>query len=188
MEISPLDALKVANTPSGALPQQRGTVSRESFLNLLVTQLRHQDPLEPVENTEFISQLATFQSLESQLSMGARLEDLVALQESQLSLAGLSQAALLVGKHVTWIDAEGKPGQGTIDTVTVENGVMMVNTENGKIPVAALTSIALGPPPAGGSGGPNGPPPTPPPVGGGLAGTPSVNTNSGANAVATSNS
>jgi hypothetical protein len=77
--------------------------------------------------------------------MGERLGDLVALQESQLALAGLSQAALLVGKHVTWIDGDGNEGAGTIQSVTVENGVMMVNTPAGKVPVGALTSIAIAP-------------------------------------------
>ena len=167
MEINPFDALSADNAGQNIPGRTSGTVDRESFMNLLVAQLRHQDPLEPVSQTEFISQLATFQSLESQISMKDRLEDLVALQESQLALAGLSQAALLVGKHVTWIDAEGKPGEGTIETVTVENGVMMVNTENGKIPVAALTSIGLAAPQAGGGGGSEtgsnngGSPPTP---------------------------
>jgi flagellar basal-body rod modification protein FlgD len=173
--INPLDALKAANASPSAPTRQQGGVSRDSFLNLLVTQLRHQDPLDPVENTEFISQLAQFQSLESQISMRDRLEDLVALQESQLALAGLSQAALLVGKHVTWIDGEGNPGEGTIQTVTVENGVMMVNTENGKVPVAALTSIGLAEPPAG---APSSGSETEPPSGGaaGAPGSPSFKT------------
>jgi flagellar basal-body rod modification protein FlgD len=157
-EPSPLDALHVSNSQASA-PKEDGKVDRDSFLNLLVTQLRHQDPLDPVGNTEFISQLAQFQSLESQTAMGKSIEDLVHLQESQLALAGLSQAALLVGKHVTWIDEKGKAGEGTVNSVTVEQGVMMINTENGKIPVAALTSIALGPP-AGGNGGSGSEPPS----------------------------
>src|SRR5215204_4878907 len=129
METSPLDALRAANGGTTSVPKQAGSVDKTSFLNLLVTQLRNQDPLEPVQNSEFIAQLAQFQSLESQITMGDRLEDLVGLQESQLARAGLSQAALLVGKHVTWEDGDGNPKSGTIETVTVENGVVMVNTE-----------------------------------------------------------
>src|SRR5262245_2619881 len=102
-QVNPLDALRVENA-QGTTPKRAGSVDKEPFLNLLVTQLRTQDPLEPVGQTEFISQLATFQSLESQLDTGKHIQDLVALQESQLALAGLSQAALLVGKRVTWTD------------------------------------------------------------------------------------
>jgi flagellar basal-body rod modification protein FlgD len=141
---SPLDALKAANSQSPTQVKANGNnVDKGSFLNLLVTQLRNQDPLDPVQNTEFISQLAQFQSLESQIDTGKHLEDLVQIQESQLALAGLSQAALLVGKKVTWTDEKGKPGSGLVLSVTVENGVMMINYENGKVPVGALTSIAL---------------------------------------------
>jgi flagellar basal-body rod modification protein FlgD len=151
---NPLDALRVENAQSSN-PKRTEGVDRDSFLNLLVTQLRNQDPLDPVENTEFISQLAQFQSLESQIDTGKHIQDLVQIQESQLALAGLSQAALLVGKHVTWTDDKGKPGSGTVLSVTVEQGVMMVNHENGKIPVGALTSIALAPT-AGGAGSESG--------------------------------
>jgi flagellar basal-body rod modification protein FlgD len=155
-QVNPLDALRVEHA-SGTTPKRAGSVDKDSFLNLLVTQLRNQDPLEPVENTEFISQLATFQSLESQLATGQHIQDLVAIQESQLALAGLSQAALLVGKRVTWTDEAGKEGSGTVLSVTVEDGVMMINHEKGKVPVGALTSIALPtapaaePPPAPGA-------------------------------------
>ena len=146
-QINPLDALRAENAHSTALKRVEG-VDRDTFLNLLVTQLRNQDPLDPVDNGQFISQLATFQSLESQLDTGKHIQDLVAIQESQLALAGLSQAALLVGKHVTWTDENGKEGAGTVLSVTVENGVMMINHEKGKVPVGALTSIALATPPA----------------------------------------
>jgi flagellar basal-body rod modification protein FlgD len=140
---NPLDLLRVENSQTTTALKKPGNVDKGSFLTLLVTQLQNQDPLDPVQNTEFISQLATFQSLESQIETGKQIENLVAIQESQLALAGLSQAALLVGKRVTWTDANGKPGSGTVLSVTVENGVMMINHENGKVPVGALTSIAL---------------------------------------------
>jgi flagellar basal-body rod modification protein FlgD len=146
-QINPLDALRSENAQSAA-PKRVEGVDRDSFLNLLVTQLRNQDPLDPVDNGQFISQLATFQSLESQIETGKHIQDLVAIQESQLALAGLSQAALLVGKRVTWTDAEGKDGAGTVLSITVENGVMMINHEKGKVPVGALTSIALATPEA----------------------------------------
>lgn len=149
---SVLDPYSVENAKNARLPSQTTGVSKDSFLTLLVTQLRNQDPLQPVGNTEFITQLAQFQSLESQLDANAKIQDLVSLQQSQLALSGLSQAALLVGKDVTWIDAEGKEGSGTVKSVTVENGVMMINTANAKVPVGALTSIALGTIPQAGGG------------------------------------
>jgi flagellar basal-body rod modification protein FlgD len=144
---SVLDQLSAKSAKPVALPDQT-KVSLDSFLNLLVAQLKNQDPMQPVQNTEFITQLAQFQSLSSQLDMGKSVQNLVQLQQSQLALAGLSQAALLVGKNVTWTDKDGKSGAGNVQSVTVENGTMMINTEHGKVPVGALTSLALGQAPA----------------------------------------
>ena len=62
------------------------TMDKEAFLNLLVAQMKYQDPLEPTSNTEYISQLATFSSLEEMQNMRASLE--------------ASQATGLVGKTV----------------------------------------------------------------------------------------
>lgn len=57
-----------ANTPATddtEKTEQKDPLGRDMFLKLLITQLQHQDPLQPQENTEFLAQLAQFSSLES---------------------------------------------------------------------------------------------------------------------------
>lgn len=54
------------------------TLGKDDFLRLLVTQLQHQDPLNPVESQEYISQLATFSSLEQLIAIRASIEKLAA--------------------------------------------------------------------------------------------------------------
>lgn len=156
-----MDSLTISdlNTPSSMTMGKKppsDQVDKASFVTLLVTQLKNQDPLEPVENSEFIAQLAQFQTLEGQTASNQKLEELVSIQQSQLALAGLSQAAMLVGKQCTW-EQDGTELSGTISKVTVEQGVMMVTTENGKIPVGALTGIGNnvggGTTPGGGTSG-----------------------------------
>ncbi len=71
-------------------------VSQEDFLTLLVAQLQNQDPLNPVENQEFISELAVFSSLEQETNQTQLLEDLIATVESTMQTDALS----LIGKEV----------------------------------------------------------------------------------------
>ena len=72
----------------------------DSFLLLLTTQLKHQDPLSPLEPTEFTSQLVAFAGVEQQITMNKSLEDLLVLQNS-------SFAASVVGFIGTDVQAQG---------------------------------------------------------------------------------
>ncbi len=72
-------------------------MGQDAFLKLLVAQLRHQDPLKPMENTEFVSELAQFSALEQSVGTNARLE-LLATQTRGLAN---TEAVQLVGNQVT---------------------------------------------------------------------------------------
>ena len=155
MPVDPLDFAAELNTPSelglragaGGRPVAKGggtEVSKDAFLRLLTAQLQNQDPLEPVQNSEFVAELAQFQALEGQLAANATLENIAALQESQLALQGLSQAAALVGVEVSWRDEDGAPHSGVVDQVTVENGVMTAHVGDWRVPVGALTGVRRG--------------------------------------------
>ncbi len=68
-------AVSTATAPAGA----RDTLDKDAFLRLLVTQLQHQDPTQPLEDKEFIQQLATFSSLEKLTEMNTGIQTLVKL-------------------------------------------------------------------------------------------------------------
>ena len=72
----------------------------DSFLLLLTTQLQNQDPLSPLEPTEFTGQLVQFASVEQQINTNATMEDLLKVQNSSLS-------ATVVGFIGTDIEADG---------------------------------------------------------------------------------
>jgi len=71
-------------------------LGKEDFLNLLVAQMEHQDPLEPMENTEFTAQLAQFSSLEQLTNVNQNLEYALLYQSS----INNSQAVSFIGKTV----------------------------------------------------------------------------------------
>ena len=76
--------------------KKQGEMSQEDFFALLTTQLAQQDPFEPLDNTEFIAQMAQFSSLESLQSMQTSFSDLASAMTSNQAL----QASALVGRTV----------------------------------------------------------------------------------------
>jgi flagellar basal-body rod modification protein FlgD len=77
------------------------TLDREDFLKILITQLTHQDPTQPMEDREFISQMAQFSTLEQMVNMGhdvGRVSGIIAK----------SQALALLGHTVTLADGDKK--------------------------------------------------------------------------------
>lgn len=92
------------------------TMDKDAFLQLLVAQMKYQDPLEPTSNTEYISQYATFSELEQMQNMSATLE--------------LSRAANLVGQTVV-VESTDDSGRttsdmGVVDYISYENSKAMV--------------------------------------------------------------
>ena len=74
MATSPIGQTPASNsdTTTSTLPRTNG-LGREAFLQLLVTQLQHQDPMKPQEDGEFIAQLAQFSSLEQLTTVNTKL-------------------------------------------------------------------------------------------------------------------
>jgi flagellar basal-body rod modification protein FlgD len=91
----------------GRKPQQN--LGRDDFLKLLITQLSYQDPTAPMEDKEFIAQMAQFSSLEQMTSMAGDFAKL-----TQMLMAGEATSAL--GKSVEITDGE-KVVQGRVNAV-----------------------------------------------------------------------
>jgi len=85
----------IANS-DGLTTKAQGELSQEDFFALLTTQLAQQDPFKPLDNTEFVAQMAQFSSLESLQSMQTSFSDLASAMTSNQAL----QASALVGRTV----------------------------------------------------------------------------------------
>ncbi len=88
-------------------------LDKDAFLRLFITQLKNQNPLEPMDNTEFISQLAQFTALEQTTNMSKALQEFLASQESFSKL----QAASLVGKNAVVSGKYVNLKDGSTDTI-----------------------------------------------------------------------
>lgn len=95
-----MDVLSVTPTAqvnaSGSSSTRKTSLSQEDFMNLFVTQLKNQNPLEPMDNYQMASQMAQFSSLEALGNISQSLQNLTSYQASMNSL----QATGLIGKKV----------------------------------------------------------------------------------------
>mgnify|MGYP002672532698 FL=1 len=106
-------------------------MDKEAFLQLLVAQMKYQDPLEPTSNTEYISQYATFSQVEQMQNMSATLE--------------LSRASSMVGKQVLiqTTDSAGntKEVQGMVEYVKYENNKAYVSIDGTLYSIDDVTAV-----------------------------------------------
>ncbi len=122
--------------------QRNDDLGKQEFLNLLTTQLANQDPLDPMDNTEFVAQLSQFSSLESLVNIGSAVEQLAIAQ----AVSNSSNMVGYIGKEVVHggngFDYSGEGGKDievevadAASKVTVsvydENGELVATVEGG---------------------------------------------------------
>jgi flagellar basal-body rod modification protein FlgD len=97
-------------TPS-SIPNKAGTnLGENDFLKLMMVQLQHQDPLQPSDPTQYLSELAQFTSVEQITNMAASSSKVAASQQSSSALA-------LLGHQVSYSDSNGNARSGTVQKV-----------------------------------------------------------------------
>jgi flagellar basal-body rod modification protein FlgD len=122
----PTSIKTTAAAAEAALTSKAGNAAmgQKDFLTLFTTQLKNQDPLDPVKNEAFVAQLAQFSQLEATVTMSSTLSDYVTSTSGQAMMSG----ANLIGKTVSVPDgpallAEGVPVEGVINLPTGADGV-----------------------------------------------------------------
>jgi flagellar basal-body rod modification protein FlgD len=120
----PTGITTTAAAAEAAMTAKSSSMGQSDFLTLFTTQLKNQDPLDPVKNEAFVAQLAQFSQLEATTNMSATLKNFVDSQEGQNIVTGAS----LIGKTMSVPDAPavlsgGKPIKGTISLPSGADGV-----------------------------------------------------------------
>jgi flagellar basal-body rod modification protein FlgD len=100
------------------LRENKSTLTQEDFLKLLTVQLQHQDPLKPMEDAQFMGQMAQFASLE-------QTKELTSTVSTLSASLGFSSAQQFLGKNVT-VNADGVDVSGTVSGVVMEDGLPKV--------------------------------------------------------------
>jgi flagellar hook assembly protein FlgD len=114
----------------------------QSFLTLLTTQLKNQDPTSPLDTSQFTQQITQMTGVEQQLLSNQLLQQLVSTQ------GGVASAANLIGETVTAPGVNtGDPNiSGVVTGVTQYNGETMLNVGTYLVPIGAILSISNTPP------------------------------------------
>lgn len=119
------------------------SLGQEEFLKLLVTQLQNQDPLEPMENTEFISQMANFSALEQMTSINSNLETLMSnLNEDLFPQLAMQQAANLIGKEVSYVNSSAEYVTGKVDSIYITDGVITYVVDGKEISGSSIIKVS----------------------------------------------
>jgi flagellar basal-body rod modification protein FlgD len=133
---SPVTGVGTAYTPATSTLDRPDQMGKDVFLQLLVAQMRYQDPSNPVDSSQMMAQTATFTQVE-------KLEEIAAQNASMLVLQEASTAGAMVGRTATFTDTDGASVSGKITAVRLAQGDQeAVAIIGGKeIPVGRITEL-----------------------------------------------
>ncbi len=103
---------------------KKSGLDRDAFMRLLVTELTYQDPMAPVDNKDFIAQLAQFSSLEA-------VENLQKTFEQSAQSMQWSQAVSLIGRTVAGVSEDSGDVSGLVVGAGLEDGKVVVEIDTG---------------------------------------------------------
>lgn len=116
-------------------------LGKDDFLKLLVTELKYQDAMNPMEDREFIAQMAQISGLEQMQNMNSTLAaGLTALIASQSVYGDLNMSLALIGREVTYT-VDGIEKTETVEAVKRVDGTYAVVINNAEVPLEDVTLI-----------------------------------------------
>lgn len=126
--------------------EERSSLGKDAFLKLLVTQLKTQDPLEPMQDRDFIAQMTQFSSLEQITNMATALNQFV---EFQLR-SSLAEYSNLIGQKVYYQmenpNGADESGSGIVQALSTQDGQLLVELDSGhKVPLDKIIRIESAP-------------------------------------------
>lgn len=132
MAVDMTTTIPVGATQASSQQTSKTAVDYQSFLKLLIAEMKNQDPTKPMDSTEYVAQLATFSQVEQSVQTNSKLDQI-------MQSSALSQADALIGRSIT--SADGKT-TGTVASVKLaSSGLIAVLQDGTEVPVGAGVSI-----------------------------------------------
>jgi len=136
MPIDPTAAATAQPYPSTTASRTgKDQLGTDTFLNLLVAQLKYQNPMSPSDGTQFLAQTAQFTMVE-------KLTQLTEQTERMLADNQALAAASLIGKTVSWADLEGVVRHGTVTSAAFGSAGATVLVGDQQIPFSQIRDVS----------------------------------------------
>lgn len=132
MTVQPIEQLNTLQ--AAGMSAANANLGKDEFLKLLIAQLRNQDPMKPMEDREFIAQLAQFNSLEQMQNLNTSFSQMLKWQQ-------LSQSSALIGKKIEAVKVGGVEVRGTVSEIKIGADGPMLKVGQEYIPLGSISKI-----------------------------------------------
>jgi flagellar basal-body rod modification protein FlgD len=125
------------NNNSATKKTGSSNLGRDEFLKILITQISHQDPTQPLQDKEFIAQMAQFTSVEQMTNMA---------NEMKLMRQSIGWASSLIGKSINWTLLDSETQQpvvkmGKVEAINIKEGNQYANVDGQNVPLEQISKI-----------------------------------------------
>lgn len=150
-----IESISNTQTTNTNTTVDRSTLDKDAFLKLYMEQLKYQDPLDPMDNSEFTSQMAELSTVEQLTSISKSAQSMLEYQNyiaysiDSLNLAATNHNSLvnysgLIGKQGYWIDENGVEQSGRIESIISKNQDIYANVGGQEILASKLQKLEVG--------------------------------------------
>lgn len=130
---SPIDDPDVQYKKPVRVPKQE--MDRDTFLKLLVAQMKYQDPSSPMDMNAMMQQTASMTSVE-------KLTEMASIARSQVTMQQQIASASMLGKHVAYLDKDGAAATGLVDSMNFAEGKPLINVGGTLVPWDRVTALS----------------------------------------------
>lgn len=137
MSVNAISTAGVGSTTTTATKPASSSMDglgQDAFMTLLLAQMKNQDPLKPMEDQDFIAQLAQFNSLSQLTELNNTMKEFIAAQS-------LTQGSALIGKTVTGLASDGSTVTGLVSSLRLSGGQVTLEVDGVELPLDSVKSV-----------------------------------------------
>lgn len=146
MTTNPISAVGTIGTSGtgtpATQPNSNSQLGQNAFLQLLVAQMKNQDPLQPQNNSQMLAQLAQFSSLEQMTNVASTDTKMLSAINSLQTVMTMAYEHQMIGTNVTVDDGKGSQVSGQVSSITFNQGSPQVVVGGTAYPMAQVVSMS----------------------------------------------